>query len=146
MFYFAYGSNMNFKQMEERCGKDGFKFIGRAYLEGYSFVYDGYSNSRNGAVANIVKSDNKNEKVWGGLFEINQECLNKLDTYEGYPHSYNRKEIKVIDDFNNEYKAWIYLRDSKERGEPSENYRNIVIQGAKDCGLPEDYINYYLKN
>lgn len=33
--------------MEERCGKDNFKFIDRAYLEGYRFVYDGFSLYRN---------------------------------------------------------------------------------------------------
>jgi hypothetical protein len=68
MYYFAYGSNMNYKQMRERC--PSCKFIGRFFLENYKFVYDGYSKTRNGTVANIVELNNA--IVWGGLFEINK--------------------------------------------------------------------------
>lgn len=28
---------------------------------------------------------------------------------------------------------------------PTESYRNIVIHGAKDCGLPEEYIKSTLE-
>jgi len=66
MYYFAYGSNMNHKQMKLRC--PGSKFKKKVYLAGYKFVYDGYSNTWNGPVGNIIKS--KNSKVWGGLFKI----------------------------------------------------------------------------
>ncbi len=71
MYYFAYGSNMNHKQMKKRYPNS--KFIKRAFLEGYEFVYDGYSAILKGAVANIIKSPS--DKVWGGLFEINEDDL-----------------------------------------------------------------------
>lgn len=61
MYYFAFGSNMNHKQMKERCPNS--KFIKRVYLENYKFVYDGYSYTRRGPVANIVES--QEEIVWG---------------------------------------------------------------------------------
>ncbi len=56
MKYFAYGSNMNHKQMKQQCPES--KFLKRAYLDDYSLIYDGYSKSRDGAVANIIKSEN----------------------------------------------------------------------------------------
>jgi len=52
--------------MKLRC--PGSKFKKKVYLAGYKFVYDGYSNTWNGPVGNIIKS--KNSKVWGGLFKI----------------------------------------------------------------------------
>ncbi|MEM4605942.1 MAG: gamma-glutamylcyclotransferase family protein [Candidatus Pacearchaeota archaeon] len=142
MYYFAYGSNMNQEQMIKRCKGKNFKFIGRAYLKGYRFVYDGQSEYRGGAVANIVKSEN--DIVWGVLYEINKNCLKNLDKYEGYPYVYNRKEVEVITDDGYKFLAWVYLREPKPLGKPSDKYRKVVLEGAKACNLPEDYIRKFL--
>jgi len=139
-YYFAYGSNMNFKQMKERCPDA--RFLKRAYLEGYRFVYDGYSDTRKGAVANIVEDK---DKVWGGLFEVSEECIKNLDRCEGYPKVYERKVLTVKDDEGNTYEAIVYLRKPRDKGKPSEEYRKVVLEGAKDCGLPEEYIKQYLE-
>ncbi|MEO0302046.1 MAG: gamma-glutamylcyclotransferase family protein [candidate division WOR-3 bacterium] len=136
MFYFAYGSNLNHKQMKERCPNS--KFFKRAYLEGYMFVYDGYSPFRKGAVANIVPEEKS--IVWGAIWEIDEHSLKELDRYEGYPHSYKRKIVKVKDDDGNEYEAWVYYREGEKEGIPSREYRKTIFEGAKECGLPEDYI------
>lgn len=140
MFYFAYGSNLNHKEMRKRCPNS--KFLKRAYLEGYRFVYDGRSFYRKGAVANIVPEEKG--VVWGGLWEIEDKDLDELDKYEGYPYTYKRKIIKVKDDDNKEYDAWVYYREGEKEGEPSEEYRDIITKGAKDCNLPEDYINEFI--
>jgi len=70
MLYFAYGSNMNHDQMRHRC--TGTKFIVKAYLENYAFVYDSYSSARYGAVANIIPEEGS--VVWGGLWEIGDDA------------------------------------------------------------------------
>jgi len=137
MNYFAYGSNMNHVQMKTRC--PGSRFITKVFLDGYKFVYDGYTTIRNGAVANVIPSIG--EIVWGGLFEINQDNLFALDCYEGYPTIYQRKELEVKDDNGKRYQAIVYLRNKKQIGKPSSEYRNLIIQGARDCELPDKYIN-----
>lgn len=141
-YYFAYGSNMNFKQMKRRCKEA--QFLCRAYLEGYKFVYDGYSSSREGAVANVIPTDNKNDKVWGGLWLITEEDLKSLDNYEGYPLVYQRKKVVVKNDKGEEFEAWVYLRDPQRPGKPSKGYLKVILEGAKDCNLPEDYIQKIL--
>ncbi len=140
MYYFAYGSNMNQEQMKKRCPNS--RFIKRAYLEGYRFVYDGYSSTRKGAVANIIEKEGS--LVWGALYEITQDELSELDKWEGYPKAYDRYKILVKDDQGKEYKAWVYLRDPKEPGQPSEEYRKRVYEGAKQCNLPDEYIKKYI--
>lgn len=136
MLYFAYGSNLNFKQMEKRCPSS--RFIKRIYKKGYKFVYDGYSETRKGPVANIVRS--KGSVVWGGLFKINKDNLGALDCCEGYfSKIYNRKTVIVKDDEGKSYKAIVYFRTGKNVGVPHKKYRKIIIKGAKDCGLPKDY-------
>lgn len=76
----------------------------------------------------------------GGLWEIGDEDLRRLDRYEGYPFSYDRKDVVVKDDTGREYHALVYFRKHRNPGTPSDYYRSIVIEGAIDCGLPEDYI------
>jgi len=141
IYYFAYGSNMNHKQMKYRCKTA--RFLCRAYLENYDFVYDGYSQSRNGAVANIVRKEKR--IVWGGLWEIDEEDIKQLDHYEGYPVSYKREKVIVKDDNNKEYCAFVYLRESQKVANPSDEYRKIVIEGAIECGLPNEYIEEKIK-
>lgn len=140
MYYFAYGSNLDQQQMKERCSKA--RFIKRVYLENYEFVYDGYSVYRKWAVANIVAKEGA--IVWGALYEITEEDLEKLNKHEGYPASYKREKLIVKDDEGKEYKAWVYLRSPQEKGKSSEEYRNIIIKGARRIGLPENYIDEFI--
>ena len=127
---------VNHKQMQSRCSDS--HFVKRAHLKGYKLIYDGNSITRKGAVANVVKKDDS--IVWGGLFEINEYDRASLDRYEGYPRSYNRKSVQIIDDEGNQYEAITYYRTGKQIGVPSEEYRSIIKQGARDCDLPEEYV------
>ena len=137
MYHFAYGSNLNHKQMNRRCPDN--KFIKRAYLDNYKFVYDGHSkNWEGGAVANILES--ADSIVWGGLYEISKSDLESLDNCEGFPDSYDRKELKVEDDHGNIYKAITYFRIGEKIGIPSDKYKKIIIDGTKDCNLPDNYV------
>jgi gamma-glutamylcyclotransferase len=137
MKYFAYGSNMDHKQMGVRC--PGNKFHGPAKISGYKFVFDGDSRMRNGAVANIVEFPGG--MVWGGLFEVSDANLAALDRYEGFPSSYQREELNVCQEADEVTKAIVYFRTNKKPGQPSQEYKEVVLRGAKDCGLPEEYIN-----
>jgi len=137
MYYFAYGSNMNHQQMKERC--PGSRFLGRAYLKNYKLVYDGYSKvAWKGPVANVIEYPG----AWSGvgLFDVSTENITALDVFEGYPTAYDRKELEVFDDKNGAFKAYVYLREGKPAGVPSAKYRGVILAGAADCGLPEEYI------
>ena len=101
-----------------------------------------YPIGEKGAVANIVKITDC--KVCGGLFEINEDNLSALDCYEGYPKSYNRDKLEIKDDNDKLYIAFVYFRAGKNLGEPHEDYRKIIILGARDCGLPKEYIPRYI--
>lgn len=138
MKYFAYGSNMNFEQMRKRCPDS--KFLKRVYLEDYRFIYDkGCDWWR--TCGNITKS--KGGIVWGGLFEISDDDLKNLDEYEQYAKGlYDRKTFKLKDEDEEMTKAISYFRGTEVEADPCEEYQNVVLQGAKDCGLPEDYVSF----
>jgi gamma-glutamylcyclotransferase len=141
MLYFAYASNMNHAQMKERC--PGGRFLRSAVLQGHRFVYDGYSVSRQGATANIVKSDV--DRVRGALFEITEKDRLALDSYEGYPKDYDRKIVDVKDAEGNAYAAVTYFRPVRALGKPHPDYEKMILAGARDCRLPEEYIDRYLR-
>lgn len=142
MKYFAYGSNLHHQQMRNRCAQSS--YLRRAFLNGYRFVYDGYSYVRKGAVANIIRSDK--EMIWGALYEISVQDLEALDRFEGIREKeYVREKMRVYDDTGTICDAWVYLRKDKLPGEPSPEYRATVLEGAQMCGLPDVYIEDYLK-
>lgn len=139
--YFAYGSNMNHCQMKKRCPESS--FISKGKLEGYEFVYDGHSDKRNGAVANIIKKEGS--VVEGGIFKITESDRDLLDRFEGCPNTYKRQELTVEDSEGNICKVYVYMRCCEERGTPSNPYKQVVIQGARECGLSECYIKENLE-
>ena len=81
MFYFAYGSNLNRKQMKRRCNDS--RFVKKIILNNYILTF----RSKYGA-ADIEK--NKGNKVYGALYDISKSDEKKLDKYEEYPTMYVR--------------------------------------------------------
>lgn len=141
MLYFAYGSNMNHGQMKERC--PGGRFLKLAILEGHRFVYDGYSETRQGATANFVPSGT--EVVRGALFEITEKDKLSLDSFEGYPTAYGRTEVEVKDAEGRPFRAMVYLRTGRALGKPHPDYEKVILEGDRDCKLPEEYVEKYLR-
>lgn len=139
-YYFAYGSNMNLKQMQKRCPNAKFITVGK--LNGHKFVYDGFSKRRNGPVANIIESES--DFVLGVIFLVDEQDEKNLDRFEGYPKTYDKKFCKVDGEDGSVYNVFLYFRKPLQIGTPQEDYRNIVIEGAKDIGLPQEYISKYL--
>jgi len=141
VLYLAYASNMNLAQMKRWCPAS--RFVKTVLLEGYRFVYDGFSVTWDGAVGNIVKADT--EGVWGALYEITESDRRTLDAFEGYPKVYDRKDIEVRDREGNVYRALTYFRTGLVLGKPHPDYEKVVLDGATDCRLPEDYADRYLR-
>ena len=141
MFYFAYASNLNLAQMKRWCPAS--RYFKTVLLEGHRFVYDGFSVTWDGAVGNIVKA--AAESVWGALYDITESDRVTLDAFEGYPRAYDRKEVEVKDRDGNVYGAVTYFRTGRGLGKPHPDYEKVVLEGAKECALPEDYMDRYLR-
>ncbi len=141
MLYFAFASNMNQAQMKRWCPAS--RFLKAVILEGYRFVYDGLSVSWEGATGNIVQSTT--ESVWGALYEITERDRLTLDAFEGYPRNYDHKDVDVRDREGKIDRAMTYFRTGRPLSKPHPDYERIVIDGAKECGLPDDYIEKFLR-
>ena len=141
MLYFAYGSNLGSGQFVERC--PAARFLGTACLEGFRFVYDGYSVPWDGAVANILRSEA--ERLWGALYEITESDRVALDGFEGYPQSYDRRDVEVTNAAGQVRRAMTYYRTGRAVGQPHPDYEKAVLAGARERGLPDEYIDRYLR-
>ena len=78
--YFAYGSNLDLRQMKMRCPLS--KLVSKGLLSGHSLTFNKYSSGWDGGVADVIRD--KDSEVWGLVFEISESDLEKLDRYEGY--------------------------------------------------------------
>ncbi len=132
MYYFAYGSNLNKKQMLERCPDSKPRFV--ATLRNYKLVFVGWSRQWRGGVASIKPF--RGERVLGVLYELSDRDLRRLDSYEGYPGSYNRLKVTVFDEDGEPVEAITYIKSEQaEEIQPSKEYLSIIQQGCRDWGL-----------
>ena len=106
--YFAYGSNMNHKQMQRRC--PGAVCLGGCELPGHVIAFQDYSATWAGGVANVVPCDNG--AVMGMVWRLSKSSLHKLDGYEGFPVVYDRALMPVFATTTGEkHQAWVYYKD-----------------------------------
>tara|TARA_B100002052_G_scaffold171532_1_gene156155 strand:- start:320 stop:745 length:426 start_codon:yes stop_codon:yes gene_type:complete len=130
MLYFAFGSNLNQKQMKRRC-KDS-KYIGCYSLKNYKLVFRNYFLG--GGVADIQKD--KNSTVLGAIYKISKKDEKELDVYEDYPKTYIKKYFKIL----GKKVMFYYMPKKTMHVPPSKRYLNLIIQGYKDCGYNNNYI------
>ncbi len=133
ILYFAYGSNMHPRVMQERC--PGARALGPARLDGWRF----FVNRRGAASIWPVPG----EAVHGVLWACDLAHLGPLDAYEGVRwHHYFRRRLIVAKDHRH-LGAFVYTGVRPMTGRARPNYMlGTVLPGARRFGLPEDYIAY----
>jgi gamma-glutamylcyclotransferase len=141
MMIFAYGSNMNLNRLTQRVPSA--VRVSNAFLPGYKLVCNKVSKKDGSAKANIIKTGNLAELVWGVLFtiDINEKPL--LDKTEGLGKGYNEDTLIFFDETNNSYTAQIYFADSKPIDDnlfPYDWYKEFIVSGAIQNKLPFEYI------
>jgi hypothetical protein len=82
-FYFAYGSNLDTSQMEERIGEP--ISLGRAYAEGFKLVFNVWSPRWYGWAANLKKLTSDYSSRKHHIFDIIN--VNYLFTFVYIPYT-----------------------------------------------------------
>jgi gamma-glutamylcyclotransferase len=135
MFYFAYGSNMNWPQMQRRCPSSRFVCIAR--LPGYRFAIARHSRLRDCGTANIFPEPEST--VWGIVYEVSASDMLIMD---GFEDGYRRHKLPVFspEPTQSVLEVIIYIAP-KEIGVPQPNaeYKRLMLEGARHWQLPADY-------
>ena len=105
--------------------------------------------------------DAEGESVWGVLWELDMEHMLTLDRQEGVPRVYNRHTIQVLrvtrtgqwtsntldcDQVETEAGAgveavtYVMVRPLVEDRRPSQLYHSVILEGAREHGLPGHYL------
>lgn len=126
MYYFAYASNLNQRQMKERCPDS--KPLFRATLPNYKLIFSGWSRELRGGKANIRLS--RGDKVIGAIYEVSEQCMKRLDRFES---TYNRLKVTVYNEDGEPTEAITYIKvGQSEETKPSAEYLAIIQQGYRD--------------
>ena len=153
IYYFSYGSNMDYKQMKKRCPDA--KYFGVGFLQDYKLAFTRYSQKWESAVADVLVSPG--DVVWGVIYILSSDDLEKLDRYEGQPSIYRRITEKVfkynpkpncinngesLNDLNN-YKLFdmeVYEVVNKDLNLfPKINYLSKIQNAAFENSFPSKY-------
>ena len=135
MYYFAYGSNMNWQQMQQRCPSS--KFVCVARLADYQFGITRHSRLRNCGTANIFPAAEK--EVWGIVYEVSASDLATLDSFED---GYRRETLPVHarGDGTRPLEVLVYIADIETNVPlPNAEYKRLILEGARHWKLPADY-------
>ncbi len=132
--YFAYGSNLWRKQMEDRCPEH--RVIGKGILKGYRWII-----SKRG-YANIIQS--KTDEVHGVIYEISESDEHTLDYWEIEEAGY-RKETVEVEFEGHILKCLAYVDSTEEEGQPKKEYRERIMRGLFDSNLPQEYMDRYIR-
>ena len=135
MFYFAYGSNMNWTQMQRRCPSS--RFVCAARLPGYRFAIGRHSRLRDCGTATILQKINS--EVWGVVYDVSETDLLAMDRFED---GYGRNELCVYSMNGNQASLVVMVYVAPEEAEvplPTLEYKLLMLEGARHWRLPDAY-------
>ncbi len=136
LYYFAYGSNMNWTQMTRRCPSA--RFISVARLKDHRFAITRQSRRRKCGTADVLPEPES--EVWGIVYEIDDSEICALD---GFEDGYARVKLFVdpVGDGDRPVEAWVYVAE-KETTPPPPNalYKRLIVEGARHWKLPQIYV------
>lgn len=135
-FYFAYGSNMNPRQMATRC--PAAQWLGRVSLKGCRFAIN-----RRG-VATLA--DDSRSVTHGVLWKITPRCEASLDRHEGVAWGYYEKwTAEVMDAKGRSVEALVYIDPDCGKGSPRPGYLETIMYGARLAGIPLERYRKFTK-
>jgi len=156
MWYFAYGSNLNARAVEQWCRHfrlraPALKGGRPGVLDNYRLCFPLYSDYWGGGIADIVYDPGK--YVMGALFDLkdedlrtlDQKVVRKLDSGGKEIGLYKRIDIKIAPLGKGEpVQAITYQGISIEKYHipPTQFYMDLLIQGAYAHGLSMMWISY----
>lgn len=133
ILYFAYGSNMATSRMQQRIPDA--QVVGVAVLRGWKLVWDKISKDGSGK-ANLQSASQS--ETWGVLYRLPETALTHLDRIEG---NYQRHTVEVETNDGEKIEAITYISEKRDEALlPFPDYKEFVIKGAQEHGLPDAYI------
>ena len=137
---------MNWTQMKQRCPLA--KFVCWAKLPAYRLAFTIKDAERNCGVADVLPDRAKD--VWGVVYELPAKELKDLDKDEHFSparpndqNEYTREDHYVWQEGDADQQLLVALYRGHPQLDsplPSDDYKNLIVNGAKHWKLPAEYI------
>ncbi|XP_013405270.1 gamma-glutamylcyclotransferase [Lingula anatina] len=138
--YFAYGSNLLKERILINNKSAVFKAVG--HIQDWELTFAMFSQRWQGHVATILPV--QRAQCWGVVWELDISDKQNLDNQEGVSRMvYKPIEVQVTCEDGSilECRTYELLRPlERGLGPPSPQYKNVIVSGARQNGLPQDYI------
>ncbi len=129
MYYFAYATDLNRRQLAKICPDSRPLF--KAVLPNFKLIFTGWSRKTRGGIASVKPY--QGEKVPGAVYELSDLDLQRLDKEMNSPAERLRITALVIGDDGDSAKATLYVNKKvSEEAEPSRDYLTEIQQGYRD--------------
>lgn len=127
-YYIAYGSNMDFSQMQRRCPDA--ELVGAGIVKDYELLFKG---SGSGSYATIEKK--ARDKVPVLVWRISASDEEALDRYEGFPTFYYKTQLPVKMQDGAEITGMVYImHEDRALGLPSGRYVRVLYDAYVNFG------------
>jgi cation transport regulator ChaC len=139
LLYFAYGSNMSTPRLLARARSARAVTIAR--LDAHRLMFHKQGKDGSGK-CDITLTRNPADAVYGVVFQIATVEKLALDQTEGLGMGYDEKMVSVITQHGEVLKAVsYYATDINHLLKPHHWYKEHVLRGAIEHGLPPAYIS-----
>lgn len=133
MLMWAYGSNLNPRNMRIRC--PAARRVGPLEVEGGALVFR--------AVADVTTRENS--RVPGGVWRITKTCERELDRFEGVRSKFYRKRYLTLK-VKGVTEECLYYQMHTKMGimPPAEEYLQTILQGYEYFDLDQQWLDLAL--
>jgi hypothetical protein len=132
MYYFAYATDLNRRQLAKTCPNA--KPLFKAVLPNFKLIFTGWSRKTRGGTASVKPY--QGEKVPGAVYELSELDLRRLDKEMNSPAERLRITALVIGDDGDSAKATFYVnKQQSEETEPSRDYLKEIQAGYREWEL-----------
>jgi len=146
MLYFAYDADLFFTRFKAKMKTA--RVFDKGWVEGYGLKVNARSHKDHSGKANLEPSTEENAVVHGVIYKIGADDKVILDRDHGLGYGFCEIAIKVRRPQAAPLFAFTYIAN-RQFVTPDllayTWYRDLMIEGAVQQGLPEAYIETYLK-
>ncbi|CAI2343921.1 unnamed protein product [Caenorhabditis sp. 36 PRJEB53466] len=133
-WYFAYGSNLLAERIRYR--QKGAEYECNGKLDNFRLEFANYSRRWQGALATVIEEPGK--EVWGCVWKMPMEYSDSLDEQEG---GYHRLMVPIQTPQGIiQCRTYQYSDLEADPMAPSPHYKLVIVEGAKEHKLPQEYI------
>jgi gamma-glutamylcyclotransferase (GGCT)/AIG2-like uncharacterized protein YtfP len=134
VLYAAYGSNLDPRQMAQRCPHSPLR--GTGWLPDWRITFGG--EGWDGALPTLV--EHPGSQIFVALYDVTDADELTLDGWEGADQGLYRKVRVRVATLDGEQLAWAYVLDDFEGGIPSARPLGLLAAAAEAAGAPADYV------